>query len=171
MTTLNTLVERVKEAAEQGEFDEALRLMDDSKALGEPHGSYHFIRGSLLYRLQELENAITSFRMAIEIGPPLPEYLSNLGMALIERSEEPERKDTAADLEEAIALLEEAVRLGPRLPHTYVNLGSAYLNLGNSTKSAYYLELALELDPTFKPAHIGLEVLRSQSQNHVESEE
>lgn len=159
MTTLNTLVERVQEAAEQGHLDEALKLMDDGKAVGEAHGSYHFIRGSLLYRLRELEHAIGSFRMAIQIGPPLPEYLSNLGMALIERSEEPEHEHASADLEEAISLLEDAVKLGPRLPHTYVNLGSAYLNQGDKTKARYYLNLALDLDPSFEPAKRGLATL------------
>ena len=105
---------------------------------------FHFVHGTLLYRLTRLDEAINAFQRSTEVGAPLPEYLSNLAVALIDRSEKGEGEAAQEDLSRAIEALESAITMGPKLPHTYVNLGSAYLNAGDKERArAWNLRLRL----------------------------
>ena len=156
MTNLKELIGQVGEAMEAGDAEQALALLEKDASQFQNAPPFHFVHGTLLYRLTRLDDAIDAFQKATEVGPPLPEYLSNLAVALIDRSEKRDGDEARDDLHRAIEALESAVTMGPKLPHTYVNLGSAYLNAGDKDRARENLELALELDADFEPAKRGL---------------
>ena len=141
---------------EAGNADDALAFLEQDAIHHQDAPPFHFVRGTLLYRLTRLDEAIDAFRQSTEVGAPIPEYLSNLAVALLDRSEIRDGEAAQEDLALAIEALESAITMGPKLPHTYVNLGSAYLNAGNKERARENLELALELDEDFEPAKRGL---------------
>ena len=159
METLDTLLQQAGQLLETNETGKALDLLDSAPQDFQLQGRFHFAKGALHFRTQDIEKAIVSFENALELGPPIPEFFSNLGAALLYRSQEKSTPSSQEDLERAIALLEQAVDMGPKLPHTYVNLGRAWVEKKNSQKARYYFELALELFPEFEPAQKGLEGL------------
>ena len=161
MDELNTLLQKAGKAASDGDLDGALALLVEAPSELHLLGRYQFAKGSLLFRSQELDEAIIAFENAIKIGPPIPEFFSNLGAALVSRSEQREDAERLEDLNHAIKALERAMDMGPKLPHTYVNLGGAWLKKDNPEKARYYFELALDLDSEFNPAKRGLAELEA----------
>ena len=155
MTNLKELIGQVGEAMEAGDAEQALALLEKDAPQHQNAPPFHFVHGTLLYRLTRLDEAINAFQRSTEVGAPLPEYLSNLAVALIDRSEKGEGEAAQEDLSRAIEALESAITMGPKLPHTYVNLGSAYLNAGDKERARANLELALEIDADFEPAKRG----------------
>ena len=162
MTNLKELIGQVGEALEAGDAEQALTLLEKDAPQFQNAPPFHFVHGTLLYRLTRLDDAIDAFQKATEVGPPLPEYLSNLAVALIDRSERAEGDTAREDLSRAIEALESAITMGPKLPHSYVNLGSAYLNAGDKERARENLQLALEIDSSFEPAKRGLAQLEGE---------
>jgi tetratricopeptide (TPR) repeat protein len=156
MSNLKELLNQVSQAMEDGKPEDALALLEGDASAHQDAPPFHFVHGTLLYRLTRLDDAIEAFQKATEVGAPIPEYLSNLAVALIDRSEKRDGDEAKDDLHRAIEALESAVTMGPKLPHTYVNLGSAYLNAGDKDRARENLELALEIDAEFEPAKRGL---------------
>ena len=163
MTNLKELIGQVGEAMEAGDAEQALTLLEKDAPQHQNAPPFHFVHGTLLYRLTRLDEAINAFQRSTEVGAPLPEYLSNLAVALIDRSEKGEGEAAQEDLSRAIEALESAITMGPKLPHTYVNLGSAYLNAGDKERARENLELALELDADFEPAKRGIAQLGGEA--------
>lgn len=156
MEALDTLLQEAGQLLESNEPGKALDLLHAAPQDIQLEGRFHFAKGALHFRTQEIEKAIVSFENALQLGPPIPEFFSNLGAALLYRAQEESTPSAHEDLERAITLLEQAVDMGPKLPHTYVNLGRAWVEKKNSHKARYYFELALELFPEFEPAQQGL---------------
>ena len=157
MQQLDNLLMEAGRLAKEGSSAAALTILSEAPESLQTEGRLQFAKGTLLFKNQELAPAIIAYENAIKLGPPLPEFFSNLAVALLTRFQE--EGSSEQDIDRAIELLERALDMGPQLPHSYVNLGGAWLQKNDSTKARYYFELALELFPDFEPAQLGLNAL------------
>ena len=162
MDTLAKILQQAGSLLEQEDSAEALKLLDSAPDEFKLQGQFQYAKGSLHLHNQDVEAAILAFENAIQLGPPIPEYFSNLGAALLYRAQDANEVAADIDLGRAIELLERALDLGPKLPHTYVNLASAYQQKHDTDKARYYFELAHELFPDFAPATNGLKNLEAE---------
>ena len=140
MTNLNELIGQVGEAMEAGDAEQALALLEKDAHHYQNAPPFHFVHGTLLYRLTRLDEAINAFQKATEVGAPCLNTSPILLWRLL--TGQKYDGDTAQeDLSRAIEALESAITMGPKLPHTYVNLGSAYLNAGATRKERAALRI------------------------------
>ena len=162
METLANILQEAGALLEAEKSAEALKLLDTAPEELKTQSQFQYAKGSLHLHNQDVEGAIVAFENAIQLGPPIPEFFSNLGAALLYRAQDANEVAADIDLSRAIELLERALDLGPKLPHTYVNLASAYHQKNDIDKARYYFELAHELFPDFAPAAEGLQSLEAQ---------
>jgi Flp pilus assembly protein TadD len=129
------------------------------------------ILGLALRERGRLDEAIASYREAIEIDPGFGDAHANLSQALLEEGRARESLTEAAAaarlkpddeeaqynlgtalagqgrFEEAIEALRAAVRLKPDYAKAHANLGSALANLGRLDEAIAEFDLALRVDP------------------------
>jgi hypothetical protein len=96
----------------------------------------HRSLGNALQRLERLDDAIDSYRRALDADPGYVLTYSDLGGALVERG----------DLQEGIGFLRRAIELDPAAAFAHSNLGMAMHRLGDlqAAREAYDASLALE---------------------------
>ena len=157
MQQLDNLLMEAGRLAKEGSLAAALTILSEAPESLQMEGRLQFAKGTLFFQNQDLAPAIIAYENAVKLGPPLPEFFSNLAVALLTRFQE--EGSSEQDIDRAIELLERALDMGPQLPHSYVNLGGAWLQKNDSTKARYYFEMALELFPDFEPAQLGLNSL------------
>jgi tetratricopeptide (TPR) repeat protein len=104
---------------QQQQWQQAVVAWHHAKALLQPEGAMFITLGNDLYHLKRYDEALESFRAAINIPPPdLDIAVANYWIGVIYN----ERKEP----EKAIARLQEAVRLRPDDPDYNFQLGNAY---------------------------------------------
>jgi len=123
------LQERNHEAGES--FIRRAIAADSSEA------SYHNNLGVILRETGRLENALISYREAIELCPEYAEAYCNFGIALKELGR----------TEEAISPLERAVELAPEFGGAHSNLGNALHVLGRPDAAMRAYDKAVALAP------------------------
>ena len=168
METVANILQQAGALLEAEKSNEALQLLDIGPEELKTQSQFQYAKGSLHLHNQDVEGAIVAFENAIQIRPPIPEFFSNLGAALLYRAQEANEVAADIDLSRAIELLERALDLGPKLPHTYVTLANAYHQKNDVEKARYYFELAYELFPDFSPAAEGLQGLEKQKSEEKE---
>jgi tetratricopeptide (TPR) repeat protein len=97
-------------------------------------------------RKKQYDDAIATWRKALELSPDDAKAHSNLGVLLANRGK----------LDEAVAHYKKAVALEPDLPQGYTNLGVALARTGDSAGAIAYFEKALEFNPSDADAHSNL---------------
>lgn len=103
----------------------------------------HHLRCSLANALAKngkLDKAIEQYQQCID-QTPSPEYLNNLGKALL----------NAGRYQEGIKAFEQVTTLC-NWPDAYFNLAQAHRSLGDLTKACAMLEKALEINPKYREA-------------------
>ena len=157
----------------RGELDHAVRLYHDILARDPGNADALHLTGVVAHQQNRNEEAVALITRAIERGPRMPAFRSNLGMALaaLGRTAEaeaayrqalelaPEFSDAALNLgilqagqgrlEDAIALLEKAAALDADAPEAHYNLGCAHLALGRLPDAREALERSIELGADF----------------------
>ncbi|HVY63092.1 MAG TPA: tetratricopeptide repeat protein, partial [Planctomycetota bacterium] len=123
LKALDAALAKAREAERRGDAKAALAALEAAPPEAKQLGSLHFARGSILFRRGDLPGAIAAFRQAVKLDREIPEFLANLGAALVESHR---RSPAPGALEEAIATLERAASLGPRTALAHNNLGMAY---------------------------------------------
>ena len=108
-------------------------------------------QGNSLLGEGRTEEAIDSYREAIDAQPALAEAHHNLGIALRKQGK----------LAEALASFRTAARLAPELPDPHFNVGVTALRLGDADLAARALERSLEIRPDFEPARRELAAARA----------
>jgi tetratricopeptide (TPR) repeat protein len=134
-----------------GAYAQAVELFERSiEAL--PTAEGHTFLGWSLSHLGRIEEAIAQCKKAIAIDPDFGNPYNDIGVYLVELG----RSD------EAIAWLEKAIGAKRyccyQFPH--FNLGRIHLKKGNPTEARRLFERALEYDPDYLPAKMGLEEIR-----------
>ena len=123
-------------------YEEALAAYDAGIALVQEPASWawplYFNRGVCLERLDRFDEAIPSFRKALELQPNQPQVLNYLGYTWIDRGE---------NLDEAVRMIEAAVAAAPDQGYIIDSLAWAYYRLGRDTDALAPMERASLLEP------------------------
>ncbi len=132
----------------------AARARDDGDAWSE--------LGLLERRRGDLETAIGHFRRALDRSPEHSVALLNLGQLLVRAgsveagTQMLERHRLRARLEDRLDHLQRSSRLAGATAANFAALGDVQLRLGDRTGAEGAYRRALELDPRFAPAALGL---------------
>ena len=134
-----------------GAYAQAVALFERSIEI-HPTAEGHTFLGWSLSHLGRIDEAIAECKKAITIDPEFGNPYNDIGVYLIQL----DRSD------EAIAWLEKAMQAKRyccyQFPH--FNLGRILLKKGNAAEAKRLFERALEFDPDYLPAKLGLEEIR-----------
>jgi tetratricopeptide (TPR) repeat protein len=113
----------------------------------------HFNRGSALRAQGRTDEAIASYRRALQLRPDIPEAHNNLGNALQEQGR----------LDEAAACYRRAIDLRPRFAEADNNLGTVLQKQGQLEEAEARYRRAIDIKRNYPEAHNNLAtVLREQ---------
>jgi tetratricopeptide (TPR) repeat protein len=131
---------------QKGQLEEVVRQAT-AKALEFPNAAtlYNML-GTAKAGLRDLDEAIASFRKAVEIKPHYVEAHNNLGLALQRRGR----------FEEAIASFNSALRIKADYAEAHNNLGAALKHQGHLEEAVASLQRAICLAPDLAEAHNNL---------------
>jgi len=102
--------------------------------------------GCTYFKSGKYEEAIKSFKQAIEIDPDFAEVHYNLGLAYFE----------SGKYEEAIDAYKHAIRIDPDYADAHYNLGKVYDELGKYEEAIDAYKHAIRIDPDAADAHYNL---------------
>ncbi len=132
-------------ARQEGNYQQAVDLIAKAAKIN-PVAPVYFNLGNAYQSLDDMENAIDSFRKALSIKPDYVAALNNLGIAL----------QRHGDLEGAFSSFQMALSLQPNQAELLSNFGDV-LRLNNQTHQAREcLERSVTLAPTLPNAHLNL---------------
>lgn len=106
----------------------------------------HFYMATAFLQLRKLDEAVSSFRRAIEIKPDFSMAHNNLGTAL---------KDLG-HIDAAVASLRRAVEIAPGYAEAHYNLGNALRAMGQFDEAVASYRRALAINPDIREAHSNL---------------
>jgi len=95
----------------------------------------------------DVNGAVSDFERALEIDPEHLQARENLAGTLA----------GAGRFEEAVPVFDEAVRRSPSDPQLRIMAGRACLEAGLNNRASEHIEVAIELDPSLKPARAWLD--------------
>ncbi len=155
--------------AESLEVEDAIKRVEDTQkelealqAEGATRADdpyYFYELGNVYVDLSRHEEAIASYRKAIELKPDLIQALVNLGAVLNE----------VGKMDESIELLTRAIELSPDDVKGYVNLGDAYYSQGQYYEAMQQFRQALRVDPGAYEAHHRIAVAFADAQIYREA--
>lgn len=173
-------------AHESGKSEAAIELIERAIRIN-PVGPFYHTLGNVHHKLGRLDEAVRSFRKALELVPDMAEAHIGLGNTLkaLGKLEEATRSYRNAlrsnqnlveahlnlgnvfraqsKLDEAIKHFRTAIKLKPDYAEAYNNLGSALHECGNLDEAVKQFRKALELKPDMAGAHNNLgNALQSQ---------
>jgi tetratricopeptide (TPR) repeat protein len=134
-----------------GAYEQALKLYDESLAI-QPTAEAYTYKGWTLSHMREHKRAIEEAEKAIRIDPDFGNPYNDIGVYLIELERE---DDAVAYLEKAKAAKRYCCY---QFPH--FNMGRIYLKKKLYEKARDEFKKALEIDPAYEPAQVGLELLK-----------
>ena len=136
--------------------------------------------GHTLFKMGDIDDALTHFQTALQIKPDLAEAHNNLGNALLKKG----RVDEATahfqkalqirpayavarnnlgnallqkgQVDEAMAQYQEALQITPDSTEVHINLGSALLQKGRVDEAMVHFQKALQITPDSAEAHNNL---------------
>jgi len=140
-------------AHQAGDFEIAVRLLQNAIAASPNDAAYHFSLAGALQAQRKPEQSLAAYRRTLALQPDLAAAHNNIAGLL----------QSLGKLEEAKTHYERAVALKPDYAAAYCNLGVVFQNLGDLAHSIACHEKALLLRPDLAEAHnnLGL-VLRQQ---------
>ncbi len=116
------------------------------------HAEYHELRGSLLLKRGQDNEAIAHYQTSLVLQPDDAVTRYNLGVALGKRGQ----------TDEAIRQYQEALRLKPDYTEAHINLGGALGLNGQTDEAIRQFQEALRLKPEQADTHYNLAVALSQ---------
>ncbi len=161
---LEELRQQRQKKIQEGNWEEALTLQDEIVAL-EPTGMRYATRGSILYRLGRINEAILSYRKALDLDPNLDQAktdLKNLQTSEMERlRQERQKKMESNEWAEALQIHDIILALEPTALR-YANRGSILYRMNRISESVAAYQKALELDPNLTQAKEDLARLQEE---------
>jgi tetratricopeptide (TPR) repeat protein len=134
-----------------GAYEQALRLYDESLAI-QPTAEAHTYKGWTFGQMGQYQGAIEEAQKAIRLDPDFGNPYNDIGVYLIELDRD----------DEAVVYFEKAKSAKRyccyQFPH--FNLGRVYLRQRSYDKARDEFKKALEIDPAYEPAQVGLELLK-----------
>ena len=110
--------------------------------------------GNTYCDIGDVDAALATLQIAVEINPSLAESRANLANVYLKMGQ----------IEQAIYEYHRALEINPGDPKTHSNLGNAYLRQGQAKDAISRYVEALALDPNFTDAHKNLAIAYCQAQ-------
>jgi tetratricopeptide (TPR) repeat protein len=120
---------------------------------------YYFKQGNAFYFEKQYEEAVASYKKALEFKPNDSVVWSNLGVVLRNLSR----------YEEAIASYRKALELKPDYSEAWCNLGIVYGNLGHYEEAITYFDKALEFNQNLSEAWCNRGIALGNLRRHEEA--
>jgi len=117
------------------------------------------VLGGCLYRAGRLDEAISSFRTAVEINPRFASAENNLGLALAHQGKR----------QEAMRHYRLALEYSPAYPQAMINLGDALTMEGRLDEAIQQYREALRRDPDLASALNNLALVLLRKKNYAEA--
>jgi predicted O-linked N-acetylglucosamine transferase (SPINDLY family) len=127
---------------QRGEYDQAVRRIDQALKINPNVAAAHNNRGSVLKGLGRPKEALASYDRAIALKPDYADAFYNRGNVL----------RSLARFEEAVASYDRAIALRPGYPDACNNRGSALKELGRFDDAIASFDRALALKPDYAEA-------------------
>ena len=144
---------------ELGRFDEAERHLRRARELHPRHIRILQNLGESLRRTGRHEEALDLYRSAVEIEPDYAPAHGAMGVILLAMR----RHDEAIDaMQRAVTLAPDS----PQAPGLHASLGKAARETGRIEMAARYYERALQSDPRYTDALLGLALVRFRQQRY-----
>ena len=141
-------------ASQRGQHGLAVQRIGAAIALNPGQAGYYCNLGSAYQALDQLDDAIASYRKALSLSPDYALALNNLGNAL----------NDAGKPDDAIASFQRALALQPDYAEAHSNLGSLFKALGRNEEAVLCYRKAIAIAPGFAEAHFNLgNVLHAQT--------
>lgn len=141
--------DEANEAMARGDLALAERLCNGILKSNPLHADGLCLLGEIMERQGRFDDAISYYRLAIDIHNEVPIYFNNLGNALSAKGQH----------EDALAQYERAVALDAKFAVGYYNIAIEWNLMGDAQRAKeYYLE-ALNVKPRYADAHLNLGVI------------
>ena len=134
---------RIQDLVQQGKLDEALSATDAELDNDKASVTYRFLKGSILTRLNRLDEAAAIFLKLTDEHPELPEPYNNL--AVVHAAQ--------GDFEKARLALQKAINTHPSYATAHENLGDIYAKMASQ---AYNHALQLDQDNSTAKSKLSL---------------
>jgi tetratricopeptide (TPR) repeat protein len=116
--------------------------------------------GNIYSELNQLQEAATAYKRAIDITPSDPSAYHNLGDLWLSQQH-------SADL--ALPYISKALELSPDFIPSRLNMGVINMLLGNDEKAIYAFNQCLDLNPDLISAHGNLARIYIRANNHQQA--
>ena len=135
------------------------RALDHLVMIGGDTAQFHLFVGKAHLNRDETVEAIGELSHAAELDPKLPFVHFNLGTAYLKQQ----------DYERAKAEFLKDIALEPDLPFSYEQLGALFFQAGSDADSEQHYQQALQRDPDFLSAHLGLARVQQREGKYAEA--
>ncbi len=125
---------------------DAKNAISRALSLGRETADLHHTMAAVLWRLQELEEALLHEERAVELNPDIAHHHNGLGSILHELKR----------YDEALVAYQTAIELEPAYAPPHNGLGNLYFALGRHNRAIEAFQRALQIDPDLAHAHNGL---------------
>ena len=128
---LHSDIDQIQRLIANGDLDEALSLTNQELVKDQSNVTYRFLKGLILTRMGNIEEASDVFIEMTQTNPDLPEPYNNLAVIYA----------SMGDYDKARALLEQAINTHPAYATAHENIGDIYAKLASQAYNQ-----AFELD-------------------------
>ena len=143
---IQDFLERAKNAAQIGEYEEAERLLKNYFTQTPVSREARILMGTILTKMERFDEAVDEFIVLVVDNPSDLEALNNLAVVYRQQGK----------YQEALNTLIEAIDLDSTRAELHYNLGNVHKQLGNNKAAAMAYAKVLELDPSYVPAYNNL---------------
>lgn len=174
---------------QQLDRDERLLLLDAKIKQHPKDAELYYERGKILIELQQITDAITDFKKAIELDDDEVNYYVALGDAYLRNGKsedsykalnkalelDPDHIEANSkmgellfysnDLDRAMETLNHLTSIDPNNKTAYMLKGFMYKQQGDTANAVHYFRRVIDLYPDFEPAYEELGVLYAQHHN------
>ncbi len=148
-TCADILVTSSHSAAQSGDIENAVRLLNYALMAEPSNHSILFWLGHYHIQLKNLDEAIQAYEKGLSLHEGDVTVYYNLGYAY----------NTKKNYEKSSINYERAIELDPTLAQAHLNLGNAYIGLKNWKKAESAFKQSLQLDPSLYNAYYGLSLV------------
>ena len=135
------------------------RALDHLVVIGQDSAQFHLFMGKAHLNREEVVEAIGELSHAAELDPKLPFVHFNLGTAYLKQQ----------DYERAKQEFQKDIALEPDVPFSYDQLGALFFQAGSDADSERSYLAALQRDPNFLSAHLGLARVEQRQGKYAEA--
>lgn len=135
-------IERCLQLFDAKKYQDAINCIDPIINQDPKNKKLLYLKGAALYNIDELDQALKYFNMALDIDPNYVDALNDKGVILLSFKE----------YEEAKKCFNKIITLEPNFNFGWYNMGIALFNLENFSEALKYFKKAIMIDQNFSPS-------------------